>query len=109
MFASLLISHQKVERTIADRRIRGVSLTGSTQVGKEVARLAGAHLKKSVIELGGSDAYVIFEDANLEATVESCVTARLINSGQSCIAGKRFIVADAIYSRFEKLFVDKMK
>lgn len=108
VFASLLISHQKVERIIADRRIRGVSLTGSTQVGKEVARLAGAHLKKSVIELGGSDAYVIFEDANLEAAVESCVTARLINTGQSCIAGKRFIVADAIYSRFEKLFVDKM-
>jgi len=108
VFASLLISHHKVERIIADRRIRGVSLTGSTQVGKEVAQLAGAHLKKSVIELGGSDAYVILEDANLEAAVESCVTARLINTGQSCIAAKRFIVVDAIYCRFEKLFVDKM-
>jgi succinate-semialdehyde dehydrogenase/glutarate-semialdehyde dehydrogenase len=108
VYASLLISHHKIERLIADRRIRGVSLTGSTQAGKEVAQLAGAHLKKSVVELGGSDAYVILEDANLEAAVNSCVTARLINTGQSCIAAKRFIVADAIYTRFEKLFVDKM-
>jgi succinate-semialdehyde dehydrogenase/glutarate-semialdehyde dehydrogenase len=109
VFASLLISHLKVERIIADRRVRGVSLTGSTQVGKEVARMAGEHLKKSVVELGGSDAYIILKDADISKAVDCCVTARLINTGQSCIAANRFVVVEDVYDQFQTLFVEKMK
>ena len=74
-----------------------------------VASTAGGHLKKTVLELGGSDPYVVLEDADLEAASETCVTSRLINSGQSCIAAKRFIVLQPIRERFEKLFVEKMR
>jgi succinate-semialdehyde dehydrogenase / glutarate-semialdehyde dehydrogenase len=109
MFSVALVSSKRVAAIIADPSIAAVTLTGSTEAGKSVAAVAGAHLKKSVLELGGSDPYVILEDANLELAAEICVTSRLINSGQSCIAAKRFIVVRSVRARFEELFVEKMR
>jgi len=86
-----------------------VTLTGSTHAGQSVAARAGHALKKTVLELGGSDPYVVLEDADLEPAAEACVTSRLINSGQSCIAAKRFIVVAPVRKRFEELFVEKMR
>lgn len=92
------------EKMIKDSRIRGVSLTGSPRAGSSVAALCGKHLKKCVLELGGSDAYVVFEDADVDRAVEICVEARLQNTGQSCVAAKRFIVN----RRHIGAFTDKM-
>jgi succinate-semialdehyde dehydrogenase/glutarate-semialdehyde dehydrogenase len=94
---------------IEHRRVAAVTLTGSTPAGKAVAGKAGACLKKTVLELGGSDPYLILEDADLERAVETCVSSRLINSGQSCIAAKRFIVPHQRLAEIERLFVDKMR
>ncbi|MGI9038051.1 MAG: NAD-dependent succinate-semialdehyde dehydrogenase [Gemmatimonadota bacterium] len=108
-FASLLIASDRVESLIADERVRGVTLTGSTPAGRAVAAAAGKHLKKTVLELGGSDPYVVLADADLEATVETCATSRLINSGQSCIAAKRFIVVDDVRDEFERRLTERMR
>jgi succinate-semialdehyde dehydrogenase/glutarate-semialdehyde dehydrogenase len=108
-FRTLLLSSGRVPRVIADPRIRAVTLTGSTEAGRAVGRASGNALKKVVLELGGSDPYLVLEDADLEHAARTCVTARLINSGQSCIAGKRFIVVDAVYEPFRDLFVKGMK
>jgi succinate-semialdehyde dehydrogenase/glutarate-semialdehyde dehydrogenase len=89
--------------------VKAATLTGSTPAGKAVASKAGSELKKTVLELGGSDAYVVLEDADLELSVETCVASRLINGGQSCIAAKRFIVVEPLRKQFEDLFVQKMK
>jgi len=107
-FQTLLMGSDRVEGLIADPAVRGVTLTGSTPAGRAVAEAAGRHLKKTVLELGGSDPYVVLEDADLAATVETCVTSRLINSGQSCIAAKRFIVVDAVRDEFERRIVERM-
>lgn len=109
LFQTLLINNQQAASVIRNRYVAAVTLTGSTGAGKAVAKVAGSKLKKLVLELGGSDPYVILEDADLEATVETCVTSRLINCGQSCIAAKRFVVVDAKRAEFEKLFVARMK
>ncbi len=108
VFTSLLISSEDVEELIADARVKAVTLTGSTPAGRAVASLAGEHLKKSVLELGGSDAYVILEDADLERAADLCVESRMINSGQSCIAAKRFIVVEPIRRRFEELVLERI-
>lgn len=109
VFDTLLIGSQDVERVIANPLVKAVTLTGSTPAGRAVAARAGEMLKKTVLELGGSDAYIILEDADLETAVDVCVLSRLINSGQSCIAAKRFVVVEAVREKFEKLFVEKMK
>ena len=109
VFRTLLVGSDKVESVIANENIKAVTLTGSTGAGKAVAKQAGAHLKKTVLELGGSDPYIILEDADLEMAAKMCVTGRLINSGQSCIAAKRFIVVESISQKFEALFVAEMK
>ena len=88
---------QRVKDLIDHPLITAVSLTGSTGAGKSIASHAGAVLKKAVLELGGSDPYIILEDADLENAVEVCVDSRLINCGQSCISAKRFIVADSCF------------
>jgi len=109
IFRTLLIGSKQVDAVIENPLIKAVTLTGSTPAGRAVAKKAGEMLKSSVLELGGSDPYIVLEDANLEAAVSSCVTSRLINSGQSCIAAKRFIVVDSIKEKFEALYVEQMR
>jgi len=109
LFSNVRVSSSKVKDLIEDPRIAAVSLTGSTQAGKSIASHAGAVLKKIVLELGGSDPYIILEDADLENAVEACVNSRLINGGQSCISAKRFIVVASIFKEFEGMFVSKMQ
>ncbi|MBS1964178.1 MAG: NAD-dependent succinate-semialdehyde dehydrogenase [Bdellovibrionales bacterium] len=101
-FATFLIPSSRVEKIIADRRIRGVTLTGSEGAGRKVAAAAGANLKKSVLELGGSDPFVVFPTANLERAVLTAVESRLLANGQSCIAAKRFLVHESIYDSFKE-------
>jgi succinate-semialdehyde dehydrogenase/glutarate-semialdehyde dehydrogenase len=109
LFRTILVPSSQMEDVIRNEKIKAVTLTGSVPAGKAVAKTAGSVLKKTVMELGGSDPYVILEDADLEMSADTCVTARLINGGQSCIAAKRFIVVEKVYDSFEKLFVEKMK
>jgi succinate-semialdehyde dehydrogenase / glutarate-semialdehyde dehydrogenase len=109
LFRTLLIGSRDVKGIIEHPLVRAVTLTGSTPAGKAVASHAGAVLKKTVLELGGSDAYIVLEDAVLESTVTTCVNARLINAGQSCIAAKRFIVVEPVLDAFTKRFVELMK
>ena len=108
VFGVVLVPGRRVGRLIEDPRVRAVTLTGSTPAGKAVASQAGAVLKKTVLELGGSDPYLILDDADLEKTAADCAFARLINGGQSCIAAKRFIVLESIRARFEELFCEAM-
>ncbi|MGH9322986.1 MAG: NAD-dependent succinate-semialdehyde dehydrogenase [Vicinamibacteria bacterium] len=109
LFRSLLIGGREVARVIEHPKVMAVTLTGSTPAGKAVASKAGEMLKKTVLELGGSDPYVILADADLESAVDTCVRSRLINSGQSCIAAKRFIVLESQRAAFEKRFVELMR
>jgi succinate-semialdehyde dehydrogenase/glutarate-semialdehyde dehydrogenase len=109
MFTTLLLQSNRVQALIEHPVVRAVTITGSTAAGKAVAAKAGAMLKKTVLELGGSDAYVVLEDANLEHAVATCVASRLINNGESCIAAKRFIVVESLKKKFEEMFVEKMK
>jgi succinate-semialdehyde dehydrogenase/glutarate-semialdehyde dehydrogenase len=108
-FRSLLISSARVQAVIEHPFVHAVTLTGSTPAGKAVAAQAGAALKKTVLELGGSDPYVVLEDADLDHAVQTCVNSRLINCGQSCIAAKRFIVLEPIIEVFTAKFVALMK
>jgi succinate-semialdehyde dehydrogenase/glutarate-semialdehyde dehydrogenase len=109
VFRTLLVGSTQVDHIIENPLVTAVTLTGSTPAGRSVARKAGEMVKKSVLELGGSDAYVILEDADLEKAAETCVVSRLINAGQSCIAAKRFIVVESALEQFESLMVEKMK
>jgi succinate-semialdehyde dehydrogenase/glutarate-semialdehyde dehydrogenase len=109
LFRTIFPSHQQVERVIADRRIRGVSLTGSTAAGKRIASVAGTNLKKMVMELGGSDPFIVFPDADLDMAVEAAVFSRYQNGGQSCIAAKRIIVHTVVYEEFRAKFVSAVK
>jgi succinate-semialdehyde dehydrogenase/glutarate-semialdehyde dehydrogenase len=108
-FQTLLITSQQVETVIADDRVAAVTITGSEAAGRAVAAQAGWFLKKSVLELGGSDPFIVMPSADLEAAPEAAVKARCLNSGQSCIAAKRFLVADSIYEEFEARFVARMQ
>ncbi|MEX0779872.1 MAG: NAD-dependent succinate-semialdehyde dehydrogenase [Balneolales bacterium] len=108
LFRSIFIPSSKIERIIHHPAVSGVTLTGSTRAGSSVGRQAGEALKKTVLELGGSDAYVILDDADIEQAADLCVTSRLINSGQSCISAKRFIIMDAVYDAFKEAFKEKM-
>ncbi|UCD18659.1 MAG: NAD-dependent succinate-semialdehyde dehydrogenase [Candidatus Zixiibacteriota bacterium] len=102
IFRTLLISARLVEVIIRDKRVRAVTLTGSEPAGMSVASIAGDELKKTVLELGGSDPFVVLEDADLRACVATSATARMINTGQSCIAAKRFIVVEPMVRQFEE-------
>jgi succinate-semialdehyde dehydrogenase / glutarate-semialdehyde dehydrogenase len=108
VFQTLLIDHNQLRSAIRNRAVRAVTLTGSTAAGRAVAKLAGDRLKKTVLELGGSDPYLILADADLDLAVETCVTSRLINSGQSCIAAKRFLVVETVREEFERRFTERM-
>ena len=100
VFRSLLIGSRQVDAVIENPHVKAITLTGSTPAGQAVARKAGEVLKKTVLELGGSDPYVILEDADLEKAADSCATSRLINAGQICIAANRFIVVELVRERF---------
>src|SRR5688500_9293869 len=107
-FQTLLVGSEAVEELIADPRIAAVTLTGSESAGRSVGGAAGRNLKKCVLELGGSDPFVVMPSADLEAAVSTAVTARMINNGQSCIAAKRFIVHEKIYGEFLEKFVARV-
>jgi succinate-semialdehyde dehydrogenase/glutarate-semialdehyde dehydrogenase len=109
LFRTLLIGNAQVETVIEHPLVRAVTLTGSGPAGRAVARKAGEMLKKSVLELGGSDPYLVLEDADLELAASVCAKGRLVNGGQSCIAAKRFIVVEPVRREFEQRFVQKMK
>ena len=109
LFTSLLIPSSAVASAIESRHVRAVTLTGSTPAGRAVAAAAGRVLKKSVLELGGSDPYVVLEDADLDRAAEACAASRVINSGQSCIAAKRFVVVEEVRAAFTDRFVAAMR
>ena len=109
VFQALLIGSKRVAGVLQDPRIAAVSLTGSEPAGMEVASLAGRSIKKSVMELGGSDPFIVLSTADIERAAKVAVTARTINNGQSCIAAKRFIVVESVANRFEQRFVDGMR
>ncbi len=108
VFRTLLVGSKQVDAIIENPHVKAVTLTGSTPAGQAVASKAGEMLKKTVLELGGSDPYVVLADADLDAAVPTCVTSRLINSGQSCINAKRFVVVEPMRAEFEALFVERM-
>ncbi len=108
-FSALLLPSNRVEELIARPEVKAVTLTGSTEAGRAVAEAAGRHLKKTVLELGGSDPYLVLEDAELELAAQVCVQSRLINTGQSCIAAKRFIVVEAVFEAFSELLLEELK
>ena len=107
VFQTFLIGAAKVADIIADDRVKAATLTGSEPAGASLAAAAGKQLKKTVLELGGSDPFIVLESADIHTAVVTATTARMLNSGQSCIAAKRFIVAEAIADQFEKLLLDK--
>ena len=109
VFQTLLIEAGQVEKVIVDPRVKAVTLTGSEKAGSAVASAAAREIKKSVLELGGSDAFIVMPSADFENAVSTAVTARTINSGQSCIAAKRFLVADKVYDKFLEEFVARMR
>lgn len=108
-FQTLLVGSEAVQRIVEDRRVVAVTLTGSEPAGRSVAGIAGKQIKKTVLELGGSDPFIVMPSAELAEAVTTAVKARTMNNGQSCIAAKRFIVAAAIYDDFERRFVEEMK
>ena len=109
VFRALVISSKNVESVINNPLVKAVTLTGSTPAGRAVASQSGAALKKTVLELGGSDPYVILKDADLDQAVEACVIGRLLNTGQSCIAAKRFIVVADVLGDFQEKLIDEMR
>ena len=109
VFRALVISSKNVESVINNPLEKAVTLTGSTPAGRAVASQSGAALKKTVLELGGSDPYVILKDADLDQAVEACVIGRLLNTGQSCIAAKRFIVVADVLGDFQERLIDEMR
>jgi succinate-semialdehyde dehydrogenase / glutarate-semialdehyde dehydrogenase len=109
VFQSLLIGSEAVGAIVADERVAAATLTGSEPAGSSVASIAGKHIKKTVLELGGSDAFIVMPSADLNAAVNTAVAARVVNNGQSCIAAKRFIVAEAIADEFTRRFVERMR
>jgi len=109
LFSVLRITHDQSDKVIDHKLVRGVTLTGSASAGQIIAKKAGEKLKKTVLELGSNDAYIVLDDADLENAVKQCVTGRVFNNGETCVAAKRFIVVDAIYDQFRDAFVKAMK
>jgi succinate-semialdehyde dehydrogenase/glutarate-semialdehyde dehydrogenase len=109
LFRTLLISHDQSEKVIEHDKIRGVTLTGSDVAGRVVAQQAAKALKKTVMELGSNDAFIVLEDADLDLAAATCAHARLYNNGETCIAAKRFVVVDSVYDQFRDLVIEKFK
>lgn len=108
-FQSIKAGHEEIEKLIANDGVKAITLTGSEKAGKAIARTAGENLKKTVLELGGNNACIVWEDADLKKHMDTMVTARMQNTGQSCIAAKRFIVCEDIYDDFLEQFTEKVK
>ena len=109
IFTTLLVSSTQIPTLLKNPHVRAVTLTGSTAAGKAVALHAGENLKKVVLELGGSDPYLVLHDADIQKAAEICVESRLINSGQSCISAKRFVVVKEVMAQFSEIFIQLMK
>lgn len=106
---NLTISHEQTAQVLSDSRVRAVTLTGSAAAGRTIAELAGKYLKKSVLELGGSDAYIVFADADLALAAKTCAVSRMINNGQSCISAKRFLVHHTVLDLFTQKFCSHLQ
>ncbi|WP_366184732.1 NAD-dependent succinate-semialdehyde dehydrogenase [Flavobacterium ovatum] len=109
VFQNLIITHQDIETIISHDSVKAVTLTGSEKAGSAVAEIAGRYLKKTVLELGGSNAFIVWEDADIDKSVQIALTARMLNCGQSCIAAKRFILVEGIYEEFVQKFTEAVK
>jgi len=109
LFEVIIIDHDLSDKVIAHDLIRAVTMTGSDGAGKHIGALASRNLKKTVLELGSNDAYLVLEDADIPLAVKTCVQGRLYNNGETCVSAKRFIVTDAVYDEFVKAFVEAMK
>lgn len=109
LFDMLIIDHDISDKIIEHKLVRGVTMTGSDVAGRHISQKAAKHLKKTVLELGSNDAYLVLEDADLELAVKTCVKGRLYNNGQTCVSAKRFVVTEAVYDAFISAFVEEMK
>jgi succinate-semialdehyde dehydrogenase/glutarate-semialdehyde dehydrogenase len=109
VFQSLIVHHDQTEQIIAHSSVRAVTLTGSEKAGSAVAEIAGKYIKKTVLELGGNNAFIVWDDADIDAAVKVAVVARMLNCGQSCIAAKRFILVESIYDEFVSKFIEAVK
>jgi len=109
LFGVLIIDHQQSDTIIANKLVRGVTLTGSSAAGEIIAQTAAKHLKKTVLELGSNDAYLVLDDADVAMAAETCVRGRVYNNGETCVAAKRFIVTEKVYDTFKEAFVNGMK
>ncbi len=109
LFKVLIIDHDESDKVIENKLVRGVTLTGSPEAGKIIGEKAGAQLKKSVLELGSNDAYIVLKDADIETAVKACIAGRIYNNGETCVAAKRFIIVDEVYEEFRDAYVEKMK
>lgn len=109
LFTVLIIDHQQSDTVIENELVRGVTLTGSAEAGKVVAQKSASVLKKTVLELGSNDAYLVLDDADIAMAAETCVQGRIYNNGETCVAAKRFVVVESVYDEFKKAFVKGMK
>jgi succinate-semialdehyde dehydrogenase/glutarate-semialdehyde dehydrogenase len=109
VFQNLIIIHEDIETIVSHDGVKAVTLTGSEQAGSSVAEISGRYLKKTVLELGGNNAFIVWEDADIDKSVQIALTARMLNCGQSCIAAKRFILVESIYDEFVQKFTEAVK
>jgi len=109
VFQNLIVHHDKTEAIIAHKIVKAITLTGSERAGSAVAEISGKYIKKSLLELGGNNAFIVWEDGDIDAAVATALTARMLNCGQSCIAAKRFILLDGIYDEFISKFTEAVK
>ncbi len=109
VFQNLIVHHDQTEMIISDDAVKAITLTGSERAGSAVAEIAGRHIKKTVLELGGNNSFIVWEDADIDKAVKTAVTARMLNCGQSCIAAKRFILLEGIYDEFVIKFTEAVK
>ncbi len=109
LFTVLVIDHDTSDKVIGHKRVRGVTMTGSDKAGAIIAQKAAEHLKKSVLELGSNDAYIVLDDADLDVAVDACVQGRMYNNGQTCVNAKRFVVTEKNYDEFVNRYVEKVK
>lgn len=107
-YQNLYITLEQAERVLSDKRVRGVKFTGSTDGGKAVAEIAGRSMKPGCYELGGSDPFIVLDDADMAFTIDKAYTSRMVNNGQACINAKRMIILDSVYDQFRDGLIDKI-